>query len=77
MIQGLTQLSKVSILVPVQEYLNRYRGGAIARWIYHVYSSKKSKYTFHILGRILNNEHDFKDINALKVVTKYNSLLNI
>jgi glycosyltransferase involved in cell wall biosynthesis len=77
MIQGLTQLSKVSILVPVQEYINSYRGGAIARWIYHVYNSKKSEHRFYVLGRILNNEHDFKDINALKVVTKYNALLNI
>ena len=69
-------MTKVSILVPVQEYLNSYRGGAIARWIYHVYNSEKSDHQFYILGRTLNDEHDFKNINSLKVVSKYNSLLN-
>jgi len=70
-------LKKISILVPSQEYLNSFRGGAIARWIYHVYSSEKEKYEFSILGRILNDEHDFKNTNALKIVSKYNYLLKI
>lgn len=70
-------MKKVSILIPIQEYLNSYRGGAIARWIYHVYNSEKTNYKFYILGRTLNDEHDFKDINSLDIISKYNYLLKI
>lgn len=69
-------MKKVSILIPVQEYLNSYRGGAIARWIYHVYNGEKSDYQFDILGRTLNDNHDFKNTDSLTIVSKYNNLLN-
>lgn len=70
-------MKKISILVPVQEYLNSYRGGAIARWIYHVYNSENTNYTFNLLGRTLNNDHDFRNINSLRILSKYNALLNV
>lgn len=70
-------MKKVSILIPVQEYLNSYRGGAIARWIAHVYNGQTSDYQFNILGRTLNDEHDYKNINSLNIVSKYNQLLNL
>lgn len=70
-------MKKISILVPVQEYLNSYRGGAISRWIYHVYNSEKANHKFYILGRTLNDEYDFKNSNSLSIVSKYNNLLNI
>ncbi len=67
----------MSILIPIQEYLNSYRGGAIARWIWHVYTCKKTDYQFNILGRTLNDKHDFQNTDSLTVVSKYNHLLNI
>ena len=67
----------ISILIPIQEYLNSYRGGAIARWIWHVYTCKKIDYQFNILGRTLNDKHDFQNTDSLIVVSKYNHLLNI
>ncbi len=70
-------MKKVSILVPVQEYLNSYRGGAIARWIYHVYNSAKANHKFYILGRTLNDDHDFKNTSSINIVSKYNYFLNI
>ncbi|MDD2399605.1 MAG: glycosyltransferase family 4 protein [Sulfurovum sp.] len=69
-------MKKVSILIPVQEYLNSYRGGAIARWIYHVYNGEKSDYQFDILGRTLNDEYDFQNTNSLTIISKSNHLLN-
>lgn len=68
---------KVSILIPVQEYLNSYRGGAIARWAYHAYNYEKPDYQFDILGRTLNDNHDFKSIDSLTIISKYNHLLNV
>ncbi|MDD3591555.1 MAG: glycosyltransferase family 4 protein [Sulfurovum sp.] len=69
-------MKKVSILIPLQEYLNSYRGGAIARWIYHVYNAQTPDYQFDILGRTLNDNHDFKNADSLTIVSKYNHLLN-
>ncbi|MDD2450471.1 MAG: glycosyltransferase family 4 protein [Sulfurovum sp.] len=70
-------MKKVSILIPVQEYLNSYRGGAIARWISHVYKGGKHDYQFDILGRTLNDEYDFRNTDSLTIVSKYNNLLNV
>jgi glycosyltransferase involved in cell wall biosynthesis len=70
-------MTKVSILIPFREHLNSYRGGAIARWIWHVYTCKKPDYHFDILGRIINDEYDFQSADSLTIVSKYNHLLDI
>lgn len=70
-------MTKVSILIPFREHLNSYRGGAIARWIWHVYTCKKSDYHFDILGRIINDEYDFQSADSLTIISKCNHLLDI
>ena len=70
-------MKKISILVPVQEYLNSYSGGAIARWVYYVYNSEKYNYQFYIFGRTLDDDYDFKNTSSITIISKYNLLLNV
>ncbi|UFH58845.1 glycosyltransferase family 4 protein [Sulfurovum mangrovi] len=71
-------MKKLSILIPQHEFLNRYKGGAIARWIDDVYRHTQSRYKFYILGRTLNNQDDFKSHgSSYNIVSKYNGLMKI
>lgn len=70
-------MKKITILIPQQEFLNSYRGGAVAKWIDDVYGLPQSKYKFYILGRILKQKYDFKNNNFSSIVSRYNGLMNI
>jgi glycosyltransferase involved in cell wall biosynthesis len=63
----------ISILIPFEEKLNSYYGGAIARWANEVYS-KIDDFDVKTFGRICNDSNDYK---AIKIVSRCNILFNI
>ena len=63
----------ISILIPFEEKLNSYYGGAIARWANEVYS-KIGDFDVKTLGRICNDSNDYK---AIKIVSRCNIIFNI
>jgi glycosyltransferase involved in cell wall biosynthesis len=63
----------ISILIPFEEKLNSYYGGAIARWVNEVHS-RNNDFDVKVFGRICNDVNDYKSIN---IVSKYNFLFNI
>lgn len=69
-------MKTIAVLIPIQEYLNSFKGGAIARWVYEVYSFENNNYQFNILGRVLDDNYDYEDVNSLRIKSKFNHLFN-
>lgn len=63
----------ISILIPFEEKLNSYYGGAIARWVSEVYS-KIDDFEVKTLGRICKDSNDYE---AIKIISRCNILFNI